>query len=360
MGPLTLLQVRTRAAAGWLILAMLGEAAAFVAVRWFFVGTSTGQRLDHLALAGNRFGYWLLDAPMTALLEATTTVSLGLTTAVIAGIAVARGRAVLGLAAVVLIVGANTTAEVLKHAGHRTALAGPDEPDKIANTLPSGHTSVSASVAVALLLVLPPRMRGAAALLGAGFAALTGTATVSVGWHRPSDAVASFFVVAGWASVVGLALALARPGPPPNTTGPAHTGPPPHTPQPADTGAPPHATRPGCTGPPRHTTGPADAGPAPHATRAARTGPGERRAALILAAGGLVLLAVAALGLAMTDRVAATPGARSGRALFVAYAGSAAGISGTAGLSIAVVLATLPRFVPPARPNRFPRGGRCG
>ncbi|WP_432993876.1 phosphatase PAP2 family protein [Dactylosporangium sp. CA-233914] len=283
-----------RPAVAWPLLAMLGETAAFAAVRWFFVGTGTGQGLDRLALIGNRLGRGLLDGPLTGLLEAITVLSLGLATAAVAGIALLRGRTDLGVGAVVLIAGANATAELLKHAGHRAALDAAAGPTPPVNTLPSGHTSVSASVAVALVLVLPPRARGPAALLGAGFAALTGAATVAVGWHRPSDAVASFLVVAGWASAVGLVLACLRSGEPG---------------RPAD--------------------------------------PGEQRATRILTAWGVVLLAAGAVALALTARALATPpGAHGRRTLLVAYAGSAAGICGTAGLSIALVLATLPRFPP--------------
>ena len=77
------------------------------------------------------------------------------------------------------------------------------------NSLPSGHTTVAASVAVALVFVLPPRARGFAAVVGAGYTALVGVATMSAGWHRPSDSVAALLVVGGWAAAAGLALMIA-------------------------------------------------------------------------------------------------------------------------------------------------------
>ena len=56
------------------------------------------------------------------------------------------------------------------------------------------------SVAVALVLVLPARLRPAAAVFGVGYASVTAFATLSAGWHRPSDSLAAFLVVGAWAA----------------------------------------------------------------------------------------------------------------------------------------------------------------
>lgn len=66
------------------------------------------------------------------------------------------------------------------------------------NSLPSGHTTVAASVAAAALIVAPRSARPVVALIGGLYAATMGVATMSLGWHRPSDAVAAFAVVAAW------------------------------------------------------------------------------------------------------------------------------------------------------------------
>ena len=73
---------------------------------------------------------------------------------------------------------------------------------------PSGHATAAAAFAIGLTLVLPPRWRGVASILGATYAAVVGIATLSSGWHRPSDVVAAFFIAGGWAAVAGLVLVL--------------------------------------------------------------------------------------------------------------------------------------------------------
>jgi hypothetical protein len=67
---------------------------------------------------------------------------------------------------------------------------------------------VAFSVAVALVLVLPVRLRPVAAGAGVGYATLTALATLTAGWHRPSDSVAAFLVVACWAALVGATLVV--------------------------------------------------------------------------------------------------------------------------------------------------------
>jgi hypothetical protein len=78
--------------------------------------------------------------------------------------------------------------------------------------MPSGHSTVAFSVAVALVLVLPVRLRAVAAAAGVGYTTLTAMATLSAGWHRPSDSVAAFLVVACWAALVGVVLVVLHAG----------------------------------------------------------------------------------------------------------------------------------------------------
>src|SRR5262249_47992480 len=147
------------------------------------------------------------------------------------------------------------------------------------NSLPSGHATVAASVAVALVLVLPPRARGIGALIGAGYAAFVGVATMSAGWHRPSDSIAAFLIVGLWAAVAGLALLI--------------------TPQ----------------------VGLLMGGPGAVARRrvvAAEPGESHRFAMVLLLVVGLVLLAGALLTMAVTDQVAVPPEVLPYRRLFLA------------------------------------------
>src|SRR6185369_17388457 len=97
------------------------------------------------------------------------------------------GRVAVALLAMTLIIGANLTTQLLKLAITRPDFGVDPEREAVGNSLPSGHTAVAASVAVALVFVLPSRARGLGGILGAAFAGLAGVATLSAGWHRPSD-----------------------------------------------------------------------------------------------------------------------------------------------------------------------------
>lgn len=119
-------------------------------------------------------------------------------------LALARARLRLAAAAAALMVGATGTAEGLKHVLPRPELTGPDRLP--IPSYPSGHTTVAASLALGLVLVLPGRWRAPAALAGTAYASAVGVATVTAGWHRPSDVVGGFLVTVAWAAVIGAVL----------------------------------------------------------------------------------------------------------------------------------------------------------
>jgi membrane-associated phospholipid phosphatase len=66
------------------------------------------------------------------------------------------------------------------------------------NSFPSGHTTAAASIAVALLLVVPAGYRLLAAGIGAALTAAVALAVVVLGWHYPSDVFGALLVVATW------------------------------------------------------------------------------------------------------------------------------------------------------------------
>jgi membrane-associated phospholipid phosphatase len=275
--------------AAWLVLLLAGHIVAFAAVWKVFVHTRHGQLLDAIALAGDTIGRARVDGLVDAVLNVVSVLSLAIATAVIGFIALARRRVALALAAILLIGGANVTTQILKYGCGRPDFGVGGALAAFRNSLPSGHATVAASVAAAFVLVLPPRLRGLGGLLGAGYAALTGVATLSAGWHRPSDAVAAMLVVGGWAAFAGLLLVL--------------------------------------------LSGP---------DRLVRTRDAHPVAVSTLVLAGVVLLVVAAVAFRLTDHVVLTPpAALSRRRLFVAYAGSAAGIAGTAAMVMAFLLATV-------------------
>ncbi|MER5458282.1 phosphatase PAP2 family protein [Micromonospora sp. NPDC002389] len=278
----------------WLVVLVLIQVAAFIAVWRLALYTGLGQWIDTVALTGNRIGRDHIQEPVDHILNAMSVVSLLAVTITIGFIALIRGRIALAVAATALIAGANVTTQLLKY-----GLARPDygiDPERayVGNSLPSGHTTVAASVAVALVLVLPPRVRALGAVIGAAYAAAAGVATLSAGWHRPSDAAAAYLVVGVWAALAGLLLLITQ-------------------------------------------------------REQAEVEPGDahRLTATLLGVGGLLVIAGCALALWWLIGVRGTPPQALGRRpLFLGYAGSAAGIVGTMGVVMALVLASVHRIVP--------------
>ncbi|MCA5892176.1 phosphatase PAP2 family protein [Isoptericola sp. NEAU-Y5] len=176
-------------------------AAVSVWLTWrFFVDTAAGQSFDELAFAGASFGQgrlWRVAEPVLDIVSVAFVVA-GVGAAVL--FAVMRRRWVLALQVAVLVGGANVTTQVLKH----SVLARPDliEGWNGPNTLPSGHTTVAASVSVALLLATPRAWRPVVAVLGVAYAGMTGVSTLVGQWHRPSDVVAALLVVLAFGAAV--------------------------------------------------------------------------------------------------------------------------------------------------------------
>ncbi|MEU4681119.1 phosphatase PAP2 family protein [Micromonospora sp. NPDC023737] len=278
----------------WLVVFVLVQVAAFLVTWRVAVHTELGQWVDTVALTGNRIGQDRIDEPVDRILNAMSVVSLLAATAVIGFIALMRGRIALAITATLLIAGANVTTQLLKYGLSRPDLGIDLERVYAGNSLPSGHAAVAASVAVALVLVLPTRVRAFGAFVGAGYAAAAGVATLSAGWHRPSDALAAFLVVGVWAAVAGLVLLFTQREQAQFSTADAH-----------------------------------------------------RVASTVLGVGGVIALVIAGLSLGwLTDLRAVEPEELTRRALFVAYAGSAAGIAGTMAVVMVLVLAMVHRLVP--------------
>lgn len=190
-----------------------------------FVRSPGGQRADQLALDGAARGQgllWELAEPVLGVVS-NSFVGLGLAVAVV--LALARGRWWLAAQVAILVAGSNLTTQVLKHLVlDRPALLDVARAD--INTLPSGHTTVAASVAAGLLIAVPRRWRPVVAVAGAAYTAATGVSTLIGQWHRPSDVVAAVLVVLAWgAGVCALSspssLDGPRDGPEPGTSGAA-------------------------------------------------------------------------------------------------------------------------------------------
>ncbi|MGQ5263269.1 phosphatase PAP2 family protein [Micromonospora sp. ZYX-F-536] len=278
----------------WLVVLALVQTVIFLVVWRVAVHTEIGQWVDTVALTGNRIGQDRIDGPVDKLLNAMSVVSLLAATAMIGFIALIRGRIALAITATLLIAGANVSTQLLKYGLSRPDYGLDPERAAVGNSLPSGHTTVAAAVAVALVLVLPRKVRAVGAFLAAAYAAAAGVATLSAGWHRPSDAVAAYLVVGVWAALAGLVLLITQ-------------------------------------------------------REQAEVAPGDahRLAALLLGAAGVLALITCGLALSwLVDLRGTGPDELSRRPLFVAYAGSAAGIAGTMAVVMALVLSVVHRLVP--------------
>lgn len=276
-----------------LLSAAVVQATALVALHWGFVTRARGQYVDAMSLAGAGIGFRHIDDLVYGVLDVVSVATVLAGIVLIGVVALVRRRFVLAAATAILVVGANVTTQVLK----RLVLERPDLVDlypgdvvgSASNTMPSGHTTVAMSVAVAFVLVVPARVRGLVAVLATGYAAVTGVGTLAARWHRPSDVVAACCVVGLWAAVVGV-FAVAKKVP----------------------------------------------------RRAARDSAG--RAVPFLAVVAVLLLAVGVGCLALTWMT--DPGGIGRTEHFVAYAGGAAGIAGACAMVMAGVLAFAPWLAP--------------
>ena len=122
-------------------------------------------------------------------------------------VAVLRGRPRSALLVIVLVAVTSVSSQVLK------ALLAYPRHDSAAGTtfiapeaFPSGHATASMTLAIALVIVLPPILRPAAALVGAAVALGVSFSIVALGWHFPSDVVGGYLLATGWALVLLAAL----------------------------------------------------------------------------------------------------------------------------------------------------------
>ena len=193
-----------RRGTGAFALSALVLAAAFVATYWFFVRTYVGQIVDERAFVGasgqhnavyRLAGVVLGNVPVVA-------VGGGILISVGVGLATRRFRhlvVALGAGAVAVV-----AAELAKHVFLERAETGAT--DLFDNSFPSGHATVAAAAAFAVFVVSPPRWRPIAAVAGGAFSVLTGIGLVIQQWHRPSDVVAAFMLVAVCGCLGGMAL----------------------------------------------------------------------------------------------------------------------------------------------------------
>jgi hypothetical protein len=188
------------------LLVGLVAAAGVVATYRVFVLSSLGQTIDTQALRNAEVGHERAVEVMDRALNGTSLAGLVLVCVAAGLVGMVRRRLDLAVAAAVIVAGANLTTRLLKNALPRPELDGFPAP----NSFPSGHTTAAASVAFALILVLPHAIRSLVALIGAGYVSVIAVATVWAEWHRPSDTIAALLIVLGWGALVALVLRVSR------------------------------------------------------------------------------------------------------------------------------------------------------
>jgi len=281
--------------AAWLTLLWLLNVGLFLVLLYASLRTIRGQMLDTVALSGNSLGRRTVDGPLDVALNAVSVVSSVLVLVVIGAVAALRQRYSLAIMSAVVVVGSSVTSYLLKSYLILRPEFGVD-PDRsgAGNSFPSGHATAAAAFAIGLTLVLPPAARGLVSVIGASYAAIVGIATLSSGWHRPSDVIAAYLIAGGWAAFAGLVLVLAQ---------------------------------------------------RPSAIVASADRAGWSLAAT-LAAGAVLTVAGAAVLSYVFERMSSPVEAMGSDLLRVGYLGSAVTIAGAAYLMMAVVLVSVHRVVP--------------
>ncbi len=212
---------RARLSAGsrpWLPAAFaIGCLLAFALVYQLTVRTTSGRLIGDASLRG---AVLARSGAVHTVLDVVSVTTLLAAVVVIAVIALVRLRRIDGLAAIGLMVGANATTRLLKdYVLSRPDLGLVEVTPATLNSLPSGHSTVTFSVAAALLFVLPASARVTAAGLGAVLASATAISTMSAGWHRAGDSIAAFLVVGMWAGIATATVAALGDLDPPASAG---------------------------------------------------------------------------------------------------------------------------------------------
>ncbi len=177
-----------------LLLVVAGSVIIFIANYFFFVRTTLGQELDDAALVGGEQRPQGVVSEAWELLDVISVASLAAACATIGLVSLLRRRFALAIAILTAIGVANVLTQLLKRVMlERPDLTGTGD----LNSLPSGHATVAATVAVGVVAVSAPRWRSMVALVAWLFPVAVGVAVVIAGWHRPSDSIAAFCVVLG-------------------------------------------------------------------------------------------------------------------------------------------------------------------
>lgn len=161
-------------------------------VTLFALRTVTGQGVDTLMMESISLRFSSLQSWRGVSTGLVSGLNLVVASVVVAGVAIVRGRRHLAGRAIAIIALSNLVVQALKWVIVRPDLG---LTAALPNSLPSGHVTVAASLAVAMVVVSPDYLRSMAAWIGWAWTACMGVAVIVQSWHRVSDVVVSVMIV---------------------------------------------------------------------------------------------------------------------------------------------------------------------
>lgn len=164
---------------------------AAVLLTIFSLYSEIGQGLDTLMMESVMARASVVDRVEKIVTGVVSPAAMVLVSVAVTLVALARRRPTLAGRAVAVVVIANLLTQILKALLHRPDLG---VTTGLANSLPSGHVTVAASVSLALIMVAPVWMRAPAAWLGWMWTALMGVTVVAQAWHRPADVLVALLI----------------------------------------------------------------------------------------------------------------------------------------------------------------------
>lgn len=124
-------------------------------------------------------------------------------------IALCRRRWLMAGVVLSILAGANLAAQLLKPAlAHPRIVEFSGIEGVYPASWPSGHSTAAMSLALCAILVVGPRLRPLAALIGGGYAVAVAYSLVVAGWHLPSDVIGGFLLAATFTLIGAAALSL--------------------------------------------------------------------------------------------------------------------------------------------------------
>lgn len=185
-------------------LAMVGMSVVVVAVA---LGTRLGQAVDTMVMEASAQYLSPPEGWEAAGTGVVSVMNIVLVSCVVGAVAVVRRRATLAARALGIIAVSNVATQVLKWLLVRPDL---DLTFVFPNSLPSGHVSVVASCAAAMVVVAPDYLRSLAAWVGWLWISFMGMIVMIESWHRLSDVLVSIMIVGVCALVLAPIESQAR------------------------------------------------------------------------------------------------------------------------------------------------------